>query len=197
MSFGFPTNPFKLSALLVNQKATQYTECLRSLTQDSFKWVAVRLRCLQPNIEYEIGVYYSDPYTMNFYCNILLIMGSHLYFTVYFPNNTIVFHNNVLTHSLRITHNCLKKKNMYMHSSYYEDITMVHPLPGYVHKDLALGSSIMAVLHLQHCVLTILLRWVRYVLGELDRTKLPNLRSNPQIFLLSSILISTTYKNGL
>jgi hypothetical protein len=28
MSIGFPTKPLKLSALLVNQKATQHTECV-------------------------------------------------------------------------------------------------------------------------------------------------------------------------
>jgi len=49
---GFPTNPLKISSLLVNQKATQYT--------DSFKWVAERLRCLQPRIEYEIGDLHSE-----------------------------------------------------------------------------------------------------------------------------------------
>jgi hypothetical protein len=36
-----------------------------------------------------------------------------------------------------------------MHSSHYIDITMVHPLLGYAHKDLSLGSLIMVVLHLQ------------------------------------------------
>jgi hypothetical protein len=45
---------------------------------------------------------------------------------------------------------------MCMHSSHYIYITVVHPLLGYVHKDLALGSFIMMVLHLQCRVLTIL-----------------------------------------
>jgi hypothetical protein len=62
---GFQQKPLKLSILLVNQKATQHTDALRSLTRDSFKWVAVRLMCLQPRIEYEIGDHYSEPSTIN------------------------------------------------------------------------------------------------------------------------------------
>jgi hypothetical protein len=50
-----------------------------------------------------------------------------------------------------------------MHSSHYTDITVVHPLLGYIQKDLALGSFIMIVLHLHRRALTNLLRWVRFI----------------------------------
>ena len=69
---------------------------------------------------------------------------------------------------------------------------MVHPLLGYVHKDLALGSLIMEVLQFSCLMLTTLLRWVRSLWGELDRTKLHGLWSNPQnlppLFLLAQFL---------
>jgi len=81
-----------------------------------------------------------------------------------------------------------------MHSSNYIDVTVVHPLLGYVHKDLALVSFIMVVQHIQRRVFTILLGWVICIGGELDRTRPLILRPNPQDLpsLISSI--STTYK---
>jgi hypothetical protein len=75
---------------------------------------------------------------------------------------------------------------------------MVHPLLGYVHKDLALGSCIMIVLQFWHLALTILHKnWVRSMRGELDRTRLHDLWSNPQIYLSSGLPCSTTYKISL
>ena len=94
---------------------------------------------------------------------------------------------------------CLNNKimtNICMHSSHYKGITMVHPLLGYIHKDLALGSFIMAVLQFSRLALTTLLRWVRSLWGELDHTRIPGLWSNhrdiPFLFFLDHLL----YKNS-
>jgi hypothetical protein len=82
-----------------------------------------------------------------------------------------------------------------MHSSHYTNITVVRPLLGYVHKDLALGSFIIIVMSFRRRVLTISSLQVRSIRGELDRTMPYNLRFNPQIYLPSSLLCSTDYNN--
>jgi hypothetical protein len=79
------------------------------------------------------------------------------------------------------------------HNTY---IIVVHPLLGYIHKDLALGYFIMIIMHLQRRALTTLPRHVRSIWGRLYRTRLLYLWSNPE-YLPSLILYSsTTYKIG-
>jgi hypothetical protein len=71
---------------------------------------------------------------------------------------------------------------------------MVHPLLGYVHKDLALVSCIMIVLHFSAPrAYNSPQNWVRSMRGELDHTRLHGLWSNPQIHLSLGLLFSTAY----
>jgi hypothetical protein len=81
-----------------------------------------------------------------------------------------------------------------MHASYNTGVTVVHPLLGYVHKDLALGPSIIVFSLLQCRAHYNSSQLGKIYMRQLDRTTILSLRSNPQDLPSPILSSSTAYK---